>query len=185
MTTAREAHAVELVDVTGRTIGLSTVDVAHRAPGLLHRAFSVVLVDDTGRLLLQQRAAVKTRFALRWANACCGHPRPAEPVAVAAERRLSEELGIAAVPLTEIGVHLYQAMDPASGRIEHEYDHVLFGRLDPATPVHPDPDEVATVTWVSPAQLAVELSTHGDRFAPWLGGVVDTFSLRVSGPLES
>ncbi len=112
----------------------------------------MVLVDDTGRMLLQQRAAVKTRFALRWANACCGHPRPTEPVTVAAERRLSEELGIPVIPLTEIGVHVYQAADPASGRIEYEYDHVLFGRLDPATPVHPDPDEVATVTWVSPAR---------------------------------
>jgi isopentenyl-diphosphate Delta-isomerase len=185
MSIAREAHVVELVDAAGHAIGSSTVDIAHRPPGLLHRAFSVVLVDDTGRMLLQQRAAVKTRFALRWANACCGHPRPAEPVAVAAERRLAEELGIPVIPLTEIGVHVYQAADPASGRIEYEYDHVLFGRLDPATPVHPDPDEVATVTWVSPAHLATELSVHGDRFAPWLGGVVDTFSLRVSDLHES
>jgi isopentenyl-diphosphate delta-isomerase len=183
--TAREAHLVELVDPTGRPIGSSTVDEAHRAPGRLHRAFSVVLVDDSGRILLQQRAAVKTRFALRWANACCGHPRPAESVTVAAARRLAEELGIPAVPLTEVGIHVYQALDPATGRVEYEYDHVLFGRLDPATPVHPDPDEVATVTWVSPASLATELSVHEDRFAPWLGGVVDTFSLRVSGLLDS
>jgi isopentenyl-diphosphate delta-isomerase len=183
--TTREAHLVELVDPAGRPIGSSTVDEAHRAPGRLHRAFSVVLVDDGGRILLQQRAAVKTRFALRWANACCGHPQPAEPVTVAAGRRLAEELGLAAVPLTEVGVHLYHALDPATGRVEHEYDHVLFGRLDPATPVHPDPDEVATVTWVSPADLATELSVHEDRFAPWLGGVVDTFSLRVAGLRDS
>src|SRR5262249_8993766 len=155
-----ETQLVELVDPTGRAIGSSTVDEAHRAPGQLHRAFSVVLVDDGGRILLQQRAAVKTRFALRWANACCGHPQPDEPVTVAAERRLAEELGVTAVPLIEIGVHVYQALDPATGRVEHEYDHVLFGRLDPATPVHPDPDEVATVTWVSPDHLATELSAH-------------------------
>jgi isopentenyl-diphosphate Delta-isomerase len=181
----REDHIVELVDPTGQPIGSSTVDVAHRAPGRLHRAFSVILVDDAGRLLLQQRSAVKTRFALRWANACCGHPRPAEPVTAAAERRLAEELGVVAVPLTEVGVHVYHAVDATTGRVEHEYDHVLFGRLDPTTPVHPDPDEVATVTWVSPGQLVTELSVHADRFAPWLGGVVDTFSLRVSGLLES
>jgi len=181
----RESHIVELVDPAGRAIGTSTVDAAHRAPGRLHRAFSVILVDEAGRLLLQQRAAAKTRFALRWANACCGHPRPAEPVTVAAERRLAEELGIEAVPLAEVGVHVYHAVDPTTGRVEHEYDHVLFGRLSPATPVHPDPDEVATVTWMSPAQLAIELGEHADRFAPWLGGVVETFSVRVSGLLES
>jgi isopentenyl-diphosphate delta-isomerase len=164
---------------------MSTVDAAHRAPGQLHRAFSVVLVDEAGRLLLQQRAAVKTRFALRWANACCGHPRPAEPVTVAAERRLAEELGIEAVPLTEVGVHVYHAVDRTTGRVEHEYDHVLFGRVGPATLVHPDPDEVATVTWMSPGRLATELGAHADRFAPWLGGVVETFSVGVSGLLES
>lgn len=183
--TSRERHVVELVDEAGRALGSSTVDDAHRAPGRLHRAFSVVLVDDAGRLLLQQRAAVKTRFALRWANACCGHPSPGEPVTVAASRRLGEELGIVDVPLTEVGVHVYHALDPATGRVEHEYDHVLFGRIDPSTPVHPDPDEVATVTWVSPTQLATELSLHADRFAPWLGGVVDTFAPRVSGLRES
>jgi isopentenyl-diphosphate Delta-isomerase len=181
----RESHLVELVDPAGRAIGTSTVDAAHRAPGRLHRAFSVIIVDEAGRLLLQQRAAVKTRFAMRWANACCGHPRPAEPVAVAAQRRLAEELGIVAVPLTEVGVYVYHAVDPATGRVEHEYDHVLFGRLGPARSLHPDPDEVATVTWMSPARLATELDGHPDRFAPWLGGVVEKFSLRVSGLLES
>ncbi len=52
-------------------------------------------VDAAGRVLLQQRAAVKTRFPLRWANSCCGHPAPGEALAVAANRRLREELGIA------------------------------------------------------------------------------------------
>src|SRR5690349_6691474 len=149
----REQHVVELVDAGGSPVGESTVDIAHRAPGLLHRAFSVVLVDDDGRVLLQQRAAVKTRFALRWANACCGHPRPGEPVVEAAGRRLTEEIGVPAPPLAEVGVHLYRAADPDSGRVEHEYDHVLLGHIRPGWPVSPDPDEVAAVAWVSPDQL--------------------------------
>ena len=36
------------------------------------------LRDADGRVLLQQRAAVKTRFPLRWANTCCGHPAPGD-----------------------------------------------------------------------------------------------------------
>ena len=51
---------------------------------MLHRAFSVLLFDDDGRTLLQQRAAVKSRFPSRWANTCCGHPGPGEPVVEAA-----------------------------------------------------------------------------------------------------
>jgi len=169
----REALLVELVDPAGDPVGSSTVEAAHRAPGLLHRAFSVVLVDAGGRLLLQQRAAGKSRFALRWANACCGHPAPGESVTAAASRRLAEELGISAVPLAEVGVHVYAAVDPTTGRVEQEYDHVLFGRFDPADAMAPDPAEVATVTWVSPAELDAGLSHEPSRYAPWLAGVVE------------
>jgi isopentenyl-diphosphate Delta-isomerase len=70
----RETHLVELVTDEGVAAGSATVTAAHAGDGQLHRAFSVLIVDDAGRLLLQRRAAVKTRFAGRWGNACCGHP---------------------------------------------------------------------------------------------------------------
>ncbi|HZN78037.1 MAG TPA: isopentenyl-diphosphate Delta-isomerase [Micromonosporaceae bacterium] len=172
---------VELVDTTGRVTGSSTVEEAHDAPGQLHRAFSVHLVDPAGRVLLQQRAAVKTRFPLRWANACCGHPAPGEPVSAAATRRLGEELGVAGVPLTEIGVYVYRADDPATGRVEHEYDHVLLGRVPPDLPMSPDPAEVAAVRWLFPAELDLFLA-EPDQCAPWLAGV--TAVLTGSTPLR-
>jgi isopentenyl-diphosphate delta-isomerase len=175
----REAHLVELVADDGTPVGQSTVDAAHRAPGQLHRAFSVLLVDGDGRLLLQQRAAGKTRFALRWANTCCGHPKPGEPVVASASRRLVEELGIASVSLTEVGVYVYRASDPASGRVEHEYDHVLTGRVPAGLPCSTDPTEVAAVDWVHPAQLSANLSANPDAYAPWLGGVLATWRART------
>src|SRR5918997_6785641 len=100
---------VELVDSNGQPVGSATVDQAHQAPGLMHRAFSVFLRDESGRVLLQQRAAVKTRFPLRWGNTCCGHPGPGEAVTEAAARRLVEEVGVRGVPLTELGVYSYYA----------------------------------------------------------------------------
>ena len=42
--------------------------------GILHRAFSVMLFDADGRLLLQQRAASKITFPKVWTNTCCSHP---------------------------------------------------------------------------------------------------------------
>src|SRR5215472_1832466 len=72
--TGREELLVELVNKAGVGIGACTVAEAHAAPGRQHRAFSAVLFDDAGQVLLQQRAAVKTRFASRWSNTCCGHP---------------------------------------------------------------------------------------------------------------
>lgn len=172
---SREADPVELVDDAGTGIGSTTVDLAHRAPGRLHRAFSVVLLDPAGRVLLQQRAAAKTRFALRWANACCGHPAPGETAVSAAGRRLVEELGFGDVLLTEVGVYTYRAADPATGRVEHEYDHVLVGTVDHGVPLAPDPTEVADLRWMAPDRLVADLAAHPDRYSPWLRGVTETW----------
>ncbi|AGL13678.1 isopentenyl-diphosphate Delta-isomerase [Actinoplanes sp. N902-109] len=171
--TAREEHLVELVDANGGAVGQTTVDQAHRAPGLLHRAFSVFLRDPDGRVLLQQRAAVKTRFPLRWANTCCGHPLPGETPTTAALRRLREEIGFADVELSEVGVYSYYAEDPTTGRVEYEYDHVLLGDV-PADPVLlADPDEVADVRWVPLEDLAAAVMREPRAHAPWLAGVTE------------
>lgn len=172
--TTRETMMVELVDERGQACGSATVAQAHAAPGLRHRAFSVHLFDSGGRLLLQQRAAVKTRFALRWANAACGHPAPGESVVAAATRRLAEEVGVEEVELTEIGVYGYQATDEKTGLVEHEYDHVLLGILAPRhAPARPDPTEVAALRWIPPHDLLTELAATPTAFAPWLAGVTE------------
>ena len=168
----REDRLVELVDPAGTPVGRATVREAHDRPGRLHRAFSVLLLDERGRVLLQRRAAGKTRFPLHWANACCGHPDPGEPPVPAAARRLREELGVTGVELTEVGVYAYRAEDPGTGRVEHEYDHVLTGAYRTGTPVAPDPAEVAEVAWATPADLRAALAAGGDGYAPWLAGVL-------------
>ncbi|GAB2601900.1 isopentenyl-diphosphate Delta-isomerase [Streptomyces capparidis] len=169
---ARESQLVELVDEDGGVAGSCTVAEAHTAPGTLHRAFSVMLLDELGRVLVQQRAEVKTRFALRWANACCGHPAPGQTVFDAAAQRLIEEIGVRQVALHEAGVYLYRAEDPHTGRVEHEYDHVLVGRVPVDAPLDLDPAEVADVRWVEPDLLREDMADHPDRYAPWLHGVV-------------
>jgi isopentenyl-diphosphate delta-isomerase len=170
---SRESHIVELVDETGVPIGSTTVDEAHQAPGRLHRAFSVFLRDPTGRVLLQQRAAVKTRFPLRWANTCCGHPEPGEPVTLAGARRLVEEIGVGGAELTEVGVYAYYAEDPTSGRVEYEFDHVLVGDLPAGSQLLPDPDEVADTRWVSIGELQRAIAAEPRQYAPWLAGVTE------------
>ncbi|WP_054811271.1 isopentenyl-diphosphate Delta-isomerase [Nocardia arizonensis] len=169
--TDREALPVELVDDAGRAIGACPVSRAHRPPGLLHRAFSVLLFDGTGRVLLQRRAAVKTRFPLLWANTCCGHPAPGESVVDAAAVRLDQELGLTA-DLVEAGVFRYHAEDHGSGRVEHEWDHVVIGTLDGGQP-RPDPTEVADFAWVQPDALRMRLCDDPRSYSPWLGQVLD------------
>jgi isopentenyl-diphosphate delta-isomerase len=171
----REDLAVELVDEAGAAIGSCSVAAAHTAPGHAHRAFSVLLRDGAGRVLLQRRAAVKTRFAGRWSNTCCGHPGPGEDVAAAAARRLTAEMGLTAgqtTPLTEAGVLPYEASDPVSGRVEREWDHVLVATLTGGIPV-PDPAEVSEYAWLSPAEVRAGIAARPGDYSPWLPGVLD------------
>jgi isopentenyl-diphosphate delta-isomerase len=173
MAVNREEQLVELVDAHGRAIGMCSVAEAHTLPGRHHRAYSVLLVDAGGSVLLQQRAAVKTRFPLRWSNTCCGHPAPGRPVGSSAARRLGEEMGLSEVPFTEVGAFNYRAQDPATGRVEDEHDHVLLGRVGPDRPVpDPDPAEVADWRWVPAAELRSELIARPDQFTPWLSDVL-------------
>src|SRR5213080_4797375 len=83
-----------LVDERNRAGGHAGKTAVHRQ-GLLHRAFSIFVVDDAGRLLLQRRSLQKYHSGGLWANSCCGHPRPGERTVSAARRRLNEELGVA------------------------------------------------------------------------------------------
>src|SRR6516225_11688454 len=84
---------VILVDENNRATGAAGKTMVHRR-GLLHRAFSIFLLDDRGRIVLQRRNPNKYHSGGLWANSCCGHPRPGEQTLSAARRRLNEELGI-------------------------------------------------------------------------------------------
>jgi isopentenyl-diphosphate delta-isomerase len=160
---------LELVDENGTTIGTAEKLSAHVPPGRLHRAFSVFLFDDSGRLLLQQRARGKYHSPGVWSNTCCGHPYPGEAPFAAAARRTAEELGLSPSMLREAGTVRYNHPDPASGLVEQEYNH-LFAGLVRAEP-RPDPEEVGETAFVTAADLA---RLHDERpFSAWFMTVLD------------
>src|SRR4051794_19223962 len=129
-----------LVDEGNRAIGTAGKTAVHRQ-GTLHRAFSIFLVDERGRVLLQQRSAAKYHSGGLWANSCCGHPRPGERTLTAARRRLNEELGISS-PLL-FGFHARYQCELDHGMHENELVYVYFGPLIGDT--RPEPDEVSSV----------------------------------------
>ena len=155
-----------LVDGLDRVVGEASKEQAHRK-GLLHRAFSVVLVDrfeGTLKILLARRAEGKYHSAGLWANSCCSHPRVGEQTMSAACRRVEEELGLRDVSLVEISAFCYRA--PLSdGIVEFEYDHVYLGGAKGT--LWPDPTEVSETRWESVDAVARELSEHPERFCAW------------------
>ncbi|WP_204002995.1 NUDIX domain-containing protein, partial [Virgisporangium aurantiacum] len=74
-----------------------------------------------------------------------------------------------------VGVHLYRADDPSTGRVEHEYDHVLVGRASADASMRPDPGEVSEVRWIPVDDLRAELGTASTGYVPWLAGVLEVW----------
>jgi len=153
-----------LVDDTDREIGHLNRADCHAGSGVLHRAFSLLIFNGNGELLLQQRAASKRLWPLYWSNSCCSHPRRSESMETAIHRRLSEELGLAC-PLQFLFKFQYQAQFDATGA-ERELCSVFIGRC--AGRVKVNPQEIHAWRWISTAALAAEMSGPGAaRFTPW------------------
>lgn len=159
-----------LVDEQDREIGFAEKVEAHRNGGRLHRAFSIVLFNARGEMLLQLRAAAKYHFGGLWTNACCGHPRRGEALEPAARRRLREELGIDA-ELREVFSFTYTATDPRSGLTENELDHVFVGCFDGEP--EPDPEEMDDTRWIDCSELERDLAARPEAYTPWFVRVVE------------
>ena len=157
------AEQLILVDARNRAVGRAEKWAVHR-DGLRHRAFSIFLVDEQGRLLLQRRSRAKYHSAGLWANSCCGHPRPGERTLAAAQRRLGEELG-ATAPLRYCFQAAYRTELP-NGLTENEIVHVYFGASPAAFALNPA--EVDAVAYLSLDELLADTARRPRRYAYWL-----------------
>lgn len=157
---------VVLLDEAGNEIGTAPKSSVHGTDTALHLAFSCHVLDDDGRILVTRRALGKQTWPGVWTNSFCGHPRPAEPLISAVQRRADQELGIT---LTDIELALplfrYRAVD-ASGVVEHEICPVYLARTSDELDLNPR--EVVDAEWVRPEDLARSLSATPWAFSPWL-----------------
>ncbi len=159
-----ESEPLILVDDADREIGHLDRANCHAGSGILHRAFSLLIFNGNGEVLLQQRAAAKRLWPLYWSNSCCSHPRRAESMEIAIHRRLSEELGIDC-PLQFLFKFQYQAQFDAAAA-ERELCSVYIGRCNGRVTV--DPSEIHAWRWVDTATLQAEMAAPAAaRFTPW------------------
>ena len=154
---------IVLVDENDQQTGIMEKIEAHKK-GLLHRAFSVFILNSSGQLLLQKRAAGKYHSPGLWTNTCCSHPRPGETVMKAAVRRLKEEMGISC-SLKESFTFIYRS-EFDNGLTEHELDHVIVGISD-NVPL-PDPNEVDDFKYVDLLNLKEYIDNNPEQYSVWL-----------------
>lgn len=165
---------VILVDESDNELGTEEKLLAHQK-GLLHRAFSVFIVNDKEELLLQQRASSKYHSADLWTNTCCSHPAKGENLATSAKNRLKEEMGFTC-DLHYLFPFTYKA-EFSNGLIEHELDHIYLGFFsnDP----EPNIQEVQNWEWKDIHLLKKELSAYPDKYTVWLQKIYDEFYRRL------
>jgi isopentenyl-diphosphate delta-isomerase len=131
--------------------------------GVLHRAFSVFVLNSKNELLLQQRAIGKYHSEGLWSNTCCSHPMPGEETIDAAHRRLIEEMGFDC-PLEYIFKLRYKA-DVGSGLTENELDYVYVGTYDGV--ISPNNEEVGAYCYKPIPEIERLLAAEPETFTKW------------------
>lgn len=168
------AEQVILVDESDNAIGLMEKMEAHEK-GLLHRAFSVFILNDKGEMMIHQRALHKYHSGGLWTNACCSHPRDGETVIEAGHRRLMEEMGFD-TDLEKVLEFTYKA-ELDSGLTEHEYDHVMVGHFNDEPNINPE--EVASWKWISVDDLRADVQQNPEQYTEWFKIIFDRFLSEV------
>lgn len=166
---------VILVDSNDNPIGTMPKMEAHEK-AVLHRAFSVFILNKKGQLMLQQRAFHKYHSPGLWTNTCCSHQRGGEDNIEAGKRRLQEEMGFS-TSLEVLFNFIYKAPFD-NGLTEHELDHVLLGYYE--SPPQVNPEEVAAWKWMDLEAVAEALIARPQDFTAWFKIIFDRFYKHIT-----
>lgn len=142
---------------------------AHLKNGILHRAFSIFIINNKKEILLQKRSRHKMLWPLFWSNACCSHPTislstsGSESLLKEAQKRLSEELGFT-TKLRFIYKFIYQNNYKNIGS-ENELCYVLVGNYNGQVKLNKK--ELSHYKWVSLDWLNKDLIQNPNIYTPW------------------
>jgi isopentenyl-diphosphate delta-isomerase len=163
---------VVLVDTHDNTIGtMEKMEAHHR--GALHRAFSVLIFNSEGKVLLQKRASTKYHSAGLWTNTCCSHPQPGEKIEDATRRRLMEEMGIDVQ--TEFAYKFIYKTQLEHELIEYEYDYVFIGTYNGEPLVNPI--EVSDWKYEDLNWVRQDISDHPEQYTYWFRLIINNPNL--------
>ena len=165
-----EEEKVILVNELDQQIGLMPKLEAHEK-AVLHRAFSVFVLNDKNEIMLQQRAYQKYHSPLLWTNTCCSHQREGESNIQAGNRRLFEEMGFS-TELKELFHFIYKAPFD-NGLTEHELDHVMIGYYNEYPVINPE--EVEDWKWMKIEAVKNDMILNPTIYTVWFKIIFDEF----------
>jgi isopentenyl-diphosphate delta-isomerase len=165
----REENVI-LVNKEDEQIGLMPKLEAHEK-ALLHRAFSVFVLNSKNEIMLQQRANHKYHSPLLWTNTCCSHQREGESNIQAGTRRLFEEMGFK-TDLKELFHFIYKAPFD-NGLTEHELDHVMIGYYDEKPEINQE--EVEAWKWMTIEEVKSDMLLQPEIYTVWFKIIFDEF----------
>lgn len=157
---------VILVDHNDNKIGLEEKVKCHLPNGKLHRAFTALLFDKNGKLVITKRSPTKMLWPGDWDGTFASHPRENETYISSVVRRMPEELGIQCdvdylmkfeyhVPYKDIGS-------------ENEICGTLVGIIDNLLNFKVIDEEISDVKVVSADELKQELEKNPEIYCPWM-----------------
>jgi len=160
---------VIVVDENDREQGLANRLEAHTGDGIRHRAFTVLVFDRDGNVLLAQRAADKRLWDTHWDGTVASHPEAGQSQKAATRQRLQEELGVTSDQYGDLRItdkFEYKRYYLDQG-LEWEVCAVLKCTLEDRT-LDPDPAEVGGRMWVPYEHLHEHRKQYRQlRLCPW------------------
>jgi len=157
------------VDADDNKQGLVNRLEAHTGEGIRHRAFTTLLFDQQGQILLAQRSPDKRLWDTCWDGTVASHPVEGQTQVEAAAERLEEELGVTEDQYDELTVtdrFEYKRHYHNQG-VEYEVCAVLQATLTDTT-LDPDPEEVGGILWAPYEHLYNNPRLYRQlRLCPW------------------
>ena len=169
---------VILVDQNDNPIGKEDKVKCHLPNGKLHRAFSALIFNGEGKLLLTKRSEGKMLWPNEWDGTVASHPRESETYVSSAERRMPEEIGIVC-KMNYVNKFEYHVPYKDIGS-ENEICGTLIGTIDNFDNSRLIKDEISDVKWINPDELKNELKQNRDIYCPWM--VIALYFLTDSDP---
>ena len=157
---------VILVDENDNPTGTEEKVKCHLPNGKLHRAFTALLFDKNGRLVLTRRAKGKMLWPEDWDGTFASHPRESETYVSSGERRMPEELGIEG-KLDYLHKFEYHVPYKDVGS-ENEVCGTLIGVIDEDTELKEIEGEIDEIKWISAEELISEIKINPKIYCPWM-----------------